>query len=136
MLQEVKTKMENFIGYTYSTELEAKDNSMDFSYTRTESQDGMHWIYFYRGKKVPYQPEMYRNMKVEEDSNLSTMYKNLTPQGKSPLVRLFLYSSYYNEDFVRECIDELARKVQLEESLTALEKLAVSILRNSAGIEK
>lgn len=69
------------------------------------------------------------------------MRETLRAKGTSPLVRLFLNSpSYFNENFVIKCIDELELKCRLYESGTSefseLEKLAIHVLRDSAYLTK
>ena len=38
--------------YSYQNKHDAKTSSMDFSFTRCESDDGTEWCTFYRGKEI------------------------------------------------------------------------------------
>lgn len=63
----------------------------------------------------------------------------LKPKGTANVCRLHL-SPYgmYDSDFISSCIDDIEKlhlKVMLGESVSNLEKLAISVLMDSAGIE-
>lgn len=64
----------------------------------------------------------------------------LVPQGTLPVVRLFLNSSsYFNKPYIDECIQDLEKaifNISLGEPLTALQKLAINVLLDSAYIER
>lgn len=70
---------------------------------------------------------------------IETMRKTLVPGGTSPIVRLSLKnSSYFDAEFIRSCIDELERipvMVAMGERVSPLQKLALCVLKDSAGVE-
>lgn len=76
---------------------------------------------------------------AEQDNVFQQMREVLQPKGTAPLVRLFLGdAAYFDEAFVRECIDDLERTGisahALGEPLTPLQKLAMNVLTESALI--
>lgn len=61
----------------------------------------------------------------------------LKPKGTANVCRLAPYGMY-DSDFISSCIDDIEKlhlKVMLGEPVSNLEKLAISILMDSAGIE-
>ena len=71
---------------------------------------------------------------------IETLRDSLQPRGTKPVVRLHLSgAAYFDKEFVDKCIDELEAQIQLgaigEGKLSQLEKLAVHVLKDSAGIE-
>jgi hypothetical protein len=69
---------------------------------------------------------------------ICTMREVLRRKGTSPLVRLDLNNHFFNETFVQQCVDELESKSRLSaaglHTLTPLERLALHLLSDSAGI--
>jgi len=73
-------------------------------------------------------------MRLQRDI-LSALKKALKPQGTLPLVRIFFKSStYYEKAFIDQCIEEIKVKSILDPEFSALERLAVHALCDSAYI--
>jgi len=72
-------------------------------------------------------------------NDIQQMESMLKPQGTEPVVRLFLKgSSYFDEQFVNDCIKEIKRfpiKLALGEKLSPLQKLGMMVLADSAYID-
>jgi len=71
------------------------------------------------------------------EDEFSQVRERLVPQGTSPVVRLFLESSYFDETFVKDCINEMERQALYQIILgefTPLQKLGAQVLLNSAYI--
>lgn len=71
--------------------------------------------------------------------NIEQMREALKPKGTAKVCRLHLAQyGMYDSDFIASCIDDIQRlhlRVMMGEEATNLEKLAISILMDSAGIE-
>jgi hypothetical protein len=75
-----------------------------------------------------------------ENNMIKELRASLVPKGTLPVVRIFLKdNTYYKQEFVESCINELERKLLLVraemEELTPLEKLAIAVLVDSSYIE-
>lgn len=81
-------------------------------------------------------------MRTDADT-LDTMRRALVRKGTSPLVRLSFRGgsggAYFNETFVQQCVDEVAKVTRLAasgiEQPTPLERLAIHLLLDSALID-
>ncbi len=70
---------------------------------------------------------------------IEIMRERLQPGGTAPVVGLHLNNRFFNEDFIVQCIDELEKmaiRAQLGEMPNPLEKLAYTLLCDSAYIEQ
>lgn len=68
---------------------------------------------------------------------IQQMRNNLQPGGTAPIVGLYLHNRFFNKEFIDQCIDELekvALRAQLGELPNPLEKLAYTLLADSAGV--
>lgn len=78
-------------------------------------------------------------MKDDQDI-IAQMKAELAPQGTAPLVRLFLReASYFKKEFVDACIKEmetLPARAAVDSKISALEKLAVRVLVDSAYLNQ
>ena len=72
-------------------------------------------------------------------NDIQQMELMLKPQGTEPVVKLFLKgSSYFDEKFVNECIEEMKRIpiiTAMGEKLSPLQKLGIFVLTDSAYID-
>jgi len=73
------------------------------------------------------------------EEQLEQMRQFLVPKGTLDLVRLHLQSAtYVDKEFIAECLGEIQRlpvNITLGEPVTALQKLAIMVLKDSAYIE-
>lgn len=71
---------------------------------------------------------------------ICTLCSTLVPGGELPIIRLFLKdSSYFNEDFVKQCINEVEKISMMSvlgEQVSPLQLLAIQVLKDSAYIER
>lgn len=72
---------------------------------------------------------------------IQQMRTALVRKGSAPLVRLsFTGAGFFNETFVQQCVDEVEKVTQLAasgiEQPSPLERLAIHLLMESAGIER
>jgi len=81
--------------------------------------------------------------KMSDQEIIKNLREALVPKGTAPVVRLFLNDmggNYFNEDFVQQCINDFETKIFLASTglyeITALEKLAIHVLLDSAYIDK
>lgn len=79
---------------------------------------------------------------MSDDATLiATMRAALRPAGTAPVVRLDLNNKYFDEAFVQRCVDEVEKLVRMDGPMglggpSPLERLAIHLLMDSAGIEK
>lgn len=76
--------------------------------------------------------------KFEEMTITERMRHYLQPSGTAPVVGLHLNDRFFHVDFINKCIDELEKmpmKVALGDQPSNLEKLAYTLLCDSAYIE-
>lgn len=76
---------------------------------------------------------------AKELSVIERMRNNLRPRGTAPVVGLQLNNRFFNKEFIDQCVDELekvALRAQLGEMPNPLEKLAYTLLCDSAYIEQ
>lgn len=76
--------------------------------------------------------------KFEEMTITERMRHYLQPRGTAPVVGLHLNDRFFHVDFINKCIDELEKmpmKVALGDQPSNLEKLAYTLLCDSAYIE-
>ncbi len=75
---------------------------------------------------------------MSDRQHIETMRAALRRRGTSPVVRLQLNHAYFNEDYVQQCVDEVERVIRRTplEPASPLERLAIHLLLDSAGIER
>lgn len=81
---------------------------------------------------------VHEGKRIEEMTITERMRNNLRPGGTAPIVGLHLNNRFFNKEFIDQCIDELDRvalRAQLGEMPNPLEKLAYTLLCDSAYIE-
>jgi len=77
--------------------------------------------------------------KSSEMGIVELMRERLQPSGTAPIVGLHLNNRFFNKEFIDQCIDELekvALRAQLADMPNPLEKLAYTLLCDSAYIEQ
>jgi len=75
--------------------------------------------------------------KVEQPSIADRMRASFVPQGTARIVALHLNERFFDSSFIEQCIQELEKlpvRATLGEPPTALEKLAYTLLCDSAYI--
>ena len=81
----------------------------------------------------------FEEVKKFEDMTVTDRMRHyLQPRGTAPVVGLHLNDRFFHVDFINKCIDELEKmpmKVALGDQPSNLEKLAYTLLCDSAYIE-
>jgi hypothetical protein len=81
----------------------------------------------------------FEDVKKFEDMSIpERMRVHFQPKGTAPVVGLHLNDRFFHVDFINKCVDELEKipmKVALGDQPSNLEKLAYTLLCDSAYIE-